>query len=97
VILPQHLPPALRETAAAAPGVEERLAAALADWLDLQLARKSDYDAMHDALEAEALRHLLARFDGKPTILARETDMNRMTLRKKLAAAGIRSAEADGT
>ena len=52
---------------------------------------------MHDELEAEVLRHLLARFDGKPTILARETDMNRMTLRKKLAAAGIRSVEPEVT
>jgi DNA-binding NtrC family response regulator len=88
VILPQHLPRALREEAESAPAVEERLAKPLADWLDLQLAH---------ALEAEVLRHLLARFDGKPTILARETDMNRMTLRKKLAAAGIRSSEAESS
>jgi DNA-binding NtrC family response regulator len=93
VILPSHLPRALREQAEAAPGVEEQLSRSLAAWLDAQLARKASYDTMHDAIEAEVLRHLLHRFDGKPTILARETDMNRMTLRKKLAAAGIRSTE----
>ena len=95
VILPAHLPRALREEAESAPGAHDRLSSALADWLDARLAEKDDYDTMHDALEAEALKHLLARFDGKPTILAREINMNRVTLRKKLAAAGIRSAEPD--
>ena len=31
-----------------------------------------------------ALDHLLAHFGGKPTVLARETKMNRVTLRKKV-------------
>jgi DNA-binding NtrC family response regulator len=95
VILPTHLPRGLREDAEAAPDLEQRLVAALQDWLDAQVDRKLNYDAIHDALEGHALRHLLARFDGKPTVLARETNMNRVTLRKKLAAAGIRSAEAE--
>jgi DNA-binding NtrC family response regulator len=93
VILPSHLPRDLREQTESVGGLEEQLARALAAWLDAQLARKASYDTMHDAIEAEVLRHLLQRFDGKPTILARETDMNRMTLRKKLAASGIRSTE----
>jgi hypothetical protein len=38
---------------------------------------------MHDEIEALVLRHLLSRFDGKPTVLARETKMNRVTLRRK--------------
>jgi two-component system NtrC family response regulator/two-component system response regulator HydG len=38
---------------------------------------------MHDAIESLVLRHLLKRFDGKPTLLARATKMNRVTLRKK--------------
>ena len=29
------------------------------------------------------LRHLLARYGGKPTILARELQMNRVTLRRR--------------
>jgi DNA-binding NtrC family response regulator len=93
VILPSHLPRALRDVAEAAPDIDARLAAALAEWLDVRLAKKEGYDAMHDALEGEVLKHLLGRFDGKPTILAREANMNRVTLRKKLAAAGIRSSE----
>jgi DNA-binding NtrC family response regulator len=87
MILPQHLPRELREHAEAAPGLDARLATVLAEWLDARLLEKADYDAMHDAIEAMALRHLLARFDGKPTVLARETNMNRVTLRKKLNAA----------
>lgn len=86
VILPQHLPRELRERAEASPGLDARLASVLAEWLDARLAEKADYDSMHDALEGMALRHLLARFDGKPTVLARETNMNRVTLRKKLNA-----------
>ncbi len=86
IILPAHLPRDLREAAESAPDIESRLTTALADWLDAQLAAKASYDTMHDALEAMALRHLLGRFDGKPTVLARETGMNRVTLRKKLNA-----------
>ena len=85
VILPTHLPRDLREHAEAAPSPDARLAADLAEWLDARLLEKSTWREMHDALEDMALRHLLARFDGKPTILARETKMNRVTLRKKFA------------
>ena len=85
VILPSHLPRELRERTAADTSPDMRLAAALAEWLDARLTEKSTYRDMHDAIEAIALRHLLAHFDGKPTILARETKMNRVTLRKKFA------------
>ncbi len=85
VILPAHLPRDLHEQAAAAPSPDARLSAALAEWLDARLAEKATYRDMHDAVESLALRHLLTRFDGKPTVLARETKMNRVTLRKKFA------------
>jgi DNA-binding NtrC family response regulator len=84
-VLPPHLPRELRERTADAPSPDARLAAALAEWLDARLAEKSTYREMHAAIETLALAHLLARFDGKPTILARETKMNRVTLRKKFA------------
>jgi DNA-binding NtrC family response regulator len=84
VILPQHLPRDLRENAEAAPGVESRLASAISAWLDARLAAKPKYDALHDELESVVLTDLLGRFEGKPTLLARELDMNRVTLRKKL-------------
>lgn len=84
-VLPQHLPKAVREaseegTNAAALSLQE----ALALWLDRQLEAQATYREMHDELESMALRHLLARFDRKPTALARATKMNRVTLRKKL-------------
>jgi DNA-binding NtrC family response regulator len=84
VVQPAHLPRELRDRAAADHSPETRLAAALGDWLDARLAEKSTYRDMHEALESLALRHLLSRFDGKPTVLARETKMNRVTLRKKV-------------
>ncbi len=85
VILSQHLPRELREQTVRDTSPDARLSPVLAGWLDARLAEKSTYRDMHDALEALALRHLLTRFDGKPTVLARETKMNRVTLRKKFA------------
>ena len=87
VILPQHLPRDVRESAEAAPASPAALEAALGAWLDGQLLAGASYDAMHDGIEQMALRHLLAHFGGKPTVLARETKMNRVTLRKKLSTA----------
>jgi DNA-binding NtrC family response regulator len=84
VILPQHLPRDLRAAAESAPGLEARVAAAIAAWLDARLATKTNYDTLHDELESLVLTDLLGRFDGKPTIMARELGMNRVTLRKKL-------------
>ena len=82
IIHPQHLPKELREPLAPEPNAP--LATALAAWLDARLAEKSTYREMHEAIESMALKHLLAHFGGKPTILARETGMNRVTLRKKV-------------
>jgi DNA-binding NtrC family response regulator len=81
VILPQHLPREIREipTPAAGPTLETTLAG----WLEEKLRAGATYREMHDELEGMALRHLLARFGGKPTVLARETKMNRVTLRRK--------------
>ena len=82
IIHPQHLPRDLREPLASE--AESPLQCALAAWLDARLAEKATYREMHDAIESMALKHLLMRFDGKPTILARETGMNRVTLRKRI-------------
>jgi DNA-binding NtrC family response regulator len=87
VILPQHLPRELRELADAAPGAGP-LDSALAAWLQQKLRAGASYKEMHDDLEAMALRHLLAHFGGKPTVLARETKMNRVTLRRKCRMLG---------
>ena len=81
-ILPPHLPRDLapRAKSTARPGSFDGV---LAAWLDAKLAEGATYRQMHDEIETLALRHLLTRFDGKPTILARETKMNRVTLRRK--------------
>lgn len=84
VILPQHLPREFRAQAESLPVRGGALESALKAWLDAQIERGADYDAIAAELEAMSLRHLLARFDGKPTVLARELKMNRVTLRKKL-------------
>ena len=92
VILPQHLPREFRETAPAPSS--QPLETALAAWLQEKLRTGASYKEMHDELEALALRHLLAHFGGKPTILARETKMNRVTLRRKTRLLGEPPAEA---
>jgi DNA-binding NtrC family response regulator len=84
VILPHHLPRELRETESTVPVATDTLDTALGAWLQQQLARGATYREMHDALESMAVQHLLAHFGGKPTVLARETKMNRVTLRKKV-------------
>jgi DNA-binding NtrC family response regulator len=84
IILPQHLPRELRDVEGAAPATADTLDTALGIWLRTQLAAGTTYREMHDALESMALQHLLAHFGGKPTVLARETKMNRVTLRKKV-------------
>jgi DNA-binding NtrC family response regulator len=88
LILPHHLPRELREAEGTLPAPVEALDAALGAWLQRQLAAGATYREMHDALESMALQHLLAHFGGKPTVLARETKMNRVTLRKKVLRIG---------
>jgi DNA-binding NtrC family response regulator len=95
LIHPHHLPREIREAAGIAPASADALSAALGAWLDRQLAAGATYRDMHETLESMALQHLLARFDGKPTVLARETKMNRVTLRKKVMRLG--SGDKDST
>ena len=83
VILPHHLPNALGKLDGGPSASVVALESSLAAWLQQRLNEGASYKEIHDTLERMALRHLLARFDGKPTILARETKMNRVTLRKK--------------
>jgi len=83
VILPHHLPRDIRDPALRAPSPGGELEAALAAWLDEKVDAGMTYRQLHDDLEAMALRHLLARYGGKPTVLARELQMNRVTLRRR--------------
>ena len=85
-ILATHLP---KELVTAAAGrtysPSSTLDSALHEWLDARLREPGTmYDALHDELESRLLTALLPRYDHKPTVLARELQMNRATLRKKL-------------
>ncbi|HWB58672.1 MAG TPA: hypothetical protein VG733_04235 [Chthoniobacteraceae bacterium] len=44
----------------------------------------ADYEQPHDELESLLLGNLLRQFKNKPTVLAREMNINRVTLRKRL-------------
>ncbi len=90
-----HLPPNIASAAQdpSTPASHGELDTTLARWLDAQLAIKADdppaYDALLDQIEAAMLRHLLMRFDNKPTHLANALRMNRATLRQKLRRVGL--------
>ena len=88
VILPQHLPRALRDLEESAAPSDHPLENALSHWLQGKLRTGASYREMHDELEALVLRHLLAHFGGKPTVFARATKMNRVTLRRKCRLLG---------
>jgi transcriptional regulator of acetoin/glycerol metabolism len=95
-VLISHLPPHIASAAAGTsePRPSGELDVTLARWLDQQLSVTNEtpsYDTLLDRIEAIALRHLLARYESKPTHLAAELQMNRATLRQKLRRAGLAS------
>jgi DNA-binding protein Fis len=47
------------------------------------------YDTFLEEIEASMLRHLLERFENRPTHLATALRMNRATLRQKLRRCGL--------
>jgi DNA-binding NtrC family response regulator len=94
-----HLPPhiaATVQTASASPASGE-LDVAITRWLDSQMAvtpeESRHYDGLLDQVEAIMLRHLLEKFDNRPTHLAAALRMNRATLRQKLRRAGLQRDE----
>jgi DNA-binding NtrC family response regulator len=82
-IHPQHLPADIREYHAAADD-DSALEIAVQEWLQHKMRAGLDYESLHDKLESTLLKLLLLQFNNKPTVLAREMNMNRVTLRKKL-------------
>jgi two-component system nitrogen regulation response regulator GlnG len=92
--LPSHVS-AMAQDPAITPTSGE-LDSTLERWLSSQLAAGADlpsYDALLDHVEAAMLRHLLNRFQNKPTHLAASLRMNRATLRQKLRRAGLQREE----
>lgn len=94
-LFPGHLPPHVAEALRVSGGkvASGELNAVIARWLDSQMAFTPEeswhYDAMLDEIEASMLRHLLERFENRPTRLATALRMNRATLRQKLRRAGL--------
>ncbi len=86
VVLPRHLPREFRDAPPSPESATGDLDRALAAWLDQKAGAGATYRQIHDELEAMALRHLLARYGGKPTVLARELQINRVTLRRRSRA-----------
>jgi len=87
-IFPQHLPHELHTCVERVPDRTDladtpALEAVIERWLDEKLKTGPEYDRLHDELEAVLIRKLLARYGGKPTVLSRALNMNRVTLRKK--------------
>lgn len=87
LILPSDLPAELRSQSAGQSVASSSgpLDAALQEWLEARLAGRVTYDSLHEELESRLLAALLPRYENKPTVLARELQMNRATLRKKLS------------
>jgi two-component system nitrogen regulation response regulator GlnG/two-component system response regulator AtoC len=94
-LFPGHLPPHVAEALRLSDGkaVSGELDAVVARWLDSRMELSAEetwhYDALLDQVEAAMLRHLLARFENRPTRLAAALRMNRATLRQKLRRAGL--------
>jgi DNA-binding NtrC family response regulator len=86
VILPQHLPESIR-AGGSTPG--PALDAALHTWLDRRFTPGTTYEQLHDELEAALLRNLLQRHAGRPSVLARALEMNRVTLLSKRRRYGL--------
>jgi|AntRauTorckE6833_2_1112554.scaffolds.fasta_scaffold17466_2 DNA-binding NtrC family response regulator len=94
-ILPGHLPPHVAEALHTSGGkiVSGELKATLARWIDSQMEILPEdswqYDTFLEEIEATLLRHLLERFEHRPTRLAAALRMNRATLRQKLKRCGL--------
>ncbi len=91
VILPQHLPPAVRQVADSSTGAPADFSQALEQWIAARVQAGRGYKEIHAEMEAMALKYLLQHFDQKPTVLARVLKMNRATLFKKRRELGLDS------
>lgn len=101
VIMPGHLPPHVAEALQKSRGtqISGELGAVLARWVDSQLESSPEsawqYDELLDQVDGAILRHLLARFENRPTRLAAALRMNRATLRQKMRRAGLGGDQED--
>jgi DNA-binding NtrC family response regulator len=98
-IFPGHLPPHLTADLPRAGGIalSGELETVISRWLDSQLDLTPQdlwrYDSLLEQVESSILRHLLKRFNERPTHLAAALRMHRATLRQKLRRAGLGAAD----
>lgn len=89
-ILPGHLPHHVVADFSEATGsrFSRELEMAIGHWLEgyFENAPPSEwkYDELHSTIEASLIRHLLGKFENRPTHLAAAMGMNRATLRQKI-------------
>lgn len=94
-LLVGHLPPHVAESLHTSGGkvVAGELDAVIGRWIDSQMEMNREeawqYDELLERIETSMLRHLLGRFENRPTRMAAAMRMNRATLRQKLRRSGI--------
>jgi two-component system nitrogen regulation response regulator GlnG len=93
-----HLPAHVAAAGGAATGLPPgELDAAVARWLDAELAlpegEQPGYDALLDRIEGVMLGHLLAKHENRPTHLAAAMGIHRATLRQKLRRTGLQRGD----
>ena len=90
LIHPHHLPATICQTSplptTASDAILERT---LEQWITDRVRAGASYKDLYSELESRVLKHLLQRFDRKPTVLARVLKMNRATLLKKRRDLGL--------
>ncbi len=91
LIQPSHLPSIIREYSEKPETRRAELTKVLDRWLESRLQDQPTYDQIHDEVEALLLRSLLSRYGDRPSVLARELQMNRTTLLKKRREFGLES------
>lgn len=96
-LTPACLPPYFREQGGEGDGrTESPFDRQLDEWLDRQFQKEGpglNYKDLHARLEWRLLQRLLKRHEDKPSRLAREMNINRVTLRKKLRDSSCQSDE----
>jgi DNA-binding NtrC family response regulator len=89
IIKPHHLPKAVG--LAGEPPAKVDFHGVLQNWVAAKLQAGASYKQLCEEVESTLLKHLMQRFDQKPTVLARVLKMNRATLLKKRRHLGLES------
>jgi DNA-binding NtrC family response regulator len=89
IIQPHHLPKHVRH--ASEPHANAEFDGVLQRWASTRINAGASYKQLYAEVESTLLKHLMQRFDQKPSVLARVLKMNRATLLKKRRQLGLES------